>query len=447
MDYSAEYNRKLTTPEKVAELVQDGDLVGYSEHTLYPHTLDEALAKRANELHNVAVRITNPPKLPAVIEACKDRSKVAWFEGHYNVLARRAHSEGLVNYHPGAYHQQGRSHMECSICDVAFIQATPMDKHGYFNVGIAASGLEYMVKSTKRAVVIEENPEIPVCRGINGESIHISEIDYIVKSDKRPILELPDMEPSETEKKIAAMLIDEIPDGACLQLGIGGLPNAIGNMICDSDIKDIGVHTEMLTQAYYNMYKAGKITGKYKNIDKGRMVYTFALGQKSLYDFLDHNPIGAASSSRYTNDPANIALNDNVISINNALEVDLFSQVSSESKGFKHISGTGGQLDYTIGAVNSKNGKAFICLTSTYNDKEGKLHSRIVPTFITGTNVTVPRSLTHYIATEYGIANMKGLTTWGRAEALINLAHPDFREDLIKEAEKMNIWTYTNKKG
>lgn len=447
MDYLAEYNRKLTTPEKAAELVQDGDLVGYSEHSLYPYALDEALSKRVNELHNVAVRITNPPKLPAVIEACRDRSKVAWFEGHYNVFARKAHGEGLVNYHPGTYHQQGRSHLEFSVCDVAFIQATPMDKHGYFNVGLAASGIEYMVKSTKRAVVIEENPELPVCRGINGESIHISEVDYVVKGERKPVLEIPDIEPTEAEKKIAAMLIDEIPNGACLQLGIGGLPNAIGNMICDSDIKDIGVHTEMLTQAYYNMYKAGRITGKCKNIDKGRMVYTFALGQKSLYDFLDHNPIGAASSSGYTNNPATIALNDNVISINNALEVDLYSQVSAESKGFKHISGTGGQLDYTIGAVNSRNGKAFICLTSTYKDKEGTTHSRIVPTFITGTNVTVPRSLTNYIVTEYGIANMKGLTTWGRAEALINIAHPDFRDDLIKEAEKMNIWTYTNKKG
>lgn len=447
MDFYEEYQRKLMTPEQAVALVQDGDLVGYSEHALYPHTLDEALGKRANELNNVALRITNPPKVPAPIQVCKDRSKVAWFDGHFNGIARKAHKEGLVNYHPGAYHQQSRANLEYSICDVAFIQACPMDKHGFFNVGVGASGMEYLVSSTKRKVIVEVNPALPVCYGINGESIHISDVDVVVEGKDIPVLEIPDIEPNEAEKKIAELLIDEIPDRACLQLGIGGLPNAVGNLICESDLKDLGVHTEMLTQAYYNMYKAGKITGKYKNIDKERMVYTFALGQKSLYDFLDHNPMGAASSSKYTNNPAIIAQNDRVISVNNALQVDIFSQVSSESMGSNQISGTGGQLDYVIGAFNSKDGKSFICLTSTFTDKNGNIHSRIVPNFDIGTNVTVPRSLVHYVVTEYGIANMKGLTTWGRAEALINIAHPDFREDLIKAAEKQKIWTYTNKKG
>jgi len=194
-----------------------------------------------------------------------------------------------------------------------------------------------------------------------------------------------------------------------------------------------------------DMYESGKISGRRKAIDKGKMVYTFAMGSKKLYDFLDNNPVCAAYPVSYTNDPRIISVNDKVIGINNAIEVDLYSQVSSESSGSRHITGTGGQLDFILGAFQSRGGKGLICISSTFADKEGNLQSRIVPTLAPGTIVTCPRSIVHYIVTENGIAQMKGKSTWERAEALIEIAHPQFKDQLIKDAQKLNIWRRSSK--
>jgi len=223
------------------------------------------------------------------------------------------------------------------------------------------------------------------------------------------------------------------------------MPNAIGAMIAQSDLKDLGVHTEMLVDSFVDMYEAGRITCRRKQIDKGKMVYTFAMGTQKLYDFLDENPMAISYPVSYTNNPYVIAQNDNMVCINNAVQVDLFGQVASEASGPRHISGTGGQLDFIFGSYKSKGGKGFICLSSTIKDDNGNLVSRIVPTLEPGTIVTVPRTINYYVVTEYGIAMMKGKSTWERAEALINIAHPDFRDELIKEADKMKIWVKTNK--
>jgi acyl-CoA hydrolase len=281
--------------------------------------------------------------------------------------------------------------------------------------------------------------------GGNRESIHISEVDYIVEGDNRPLIELPELPVSDIDEKIAAIVLDEIEDGACLQLGIGAMPNAVGAMIAKSDIKDLGVHTEMLVDSFVDMYEAGRITGRRKQLDKCKIVYTFALGTNKLYNFLDRNPACAIFPVDYTNDPYIIGQNEKVIGINNAIEVDLYGQVASESSGIRHISGTGGQLDFIIGAYYSKGGKGLICLTSTFTDKDGSLKSRITPVLTPGTIVTVPRSINFYVVTEYGIAMLKGKSTWQRAEALINIAHPDLRDELIKEADRMNIWVRSNK--
>ncbi|MEN6461912.1 MAG: acetyl-CoA hydrolase/transferase C-terminal domain-containing protein, partial [Syntrophomonas sp.] len=226
---------------------------------------------------------------------------------------------------------------------------------------------------------------------------------------------------------------------------IGGLPNVVGSLIADSDLKDLGVHTEMMVDAYMEMYEAGRITGARKNIDRFKMVYTFAMGSSKLYDFMDNNPMCASYPVDYSNDPRIIAQNDKVISINNAIEVDLFSQVCSESAGIRNISGTGGQLDFVLGAYASREGKALICISSTFNDCQGNLQSRIKPVLTPGAIVTASRAVVHYIVTEYGIAQMKGKSTWQRAEALVDIAHPDFQDELIKAANEMNIWLRTNK--
>jgi acyl-CoA hydrolase len=255
---------------------------------------------------------------------------------------------------------------------------------------------------------------------------------------------LPAATPSEVDEKIASFIMGELEDGSCLQLGIGGMPNAVGSMIARSGLKDLGIHTEMFCDSMVELAETGRVTGARKTLDRFNIVYTFCLGTKRVYEFVHQNPLCASYSVDYTNDPFVIAQNDKVVAINNCVEIDLFGQVCSESSGTRQISGTGGQVDFTYGAYRSKGGKAFLCMSSTY-DKKGTTVSRIKPLLTEGAIVTVPRSFVSYLVTEYGMANLKGMSTWQRAEAIISLAHPTFREDLIKAAEKMGIWRRSNR--
>lgn len=259
------------------------------------------------------------------------------------------------------------------------------------------------------------------------------------------MLTLPKASFGEEELRVASHVVDLLRDGDCLQIGIGGLPNAIGSEIAKSDLKDLGVHSEMYVDAFVEMSRAGNITGKKKNRDIGRQTYTFAAGSQDLYDFIDHNEELMAAPVDYVNDFKVISSIDNFVSINTAMQVDLWGQISSETVGTRHISGAGGALDFILGAYQSKGGRSIVALSSSRLDKEGKRISNIVPTFAQGTQATAVRSNTHYIATEQGIKNMKGLTTWQATEALIDLAHPDNRDELIKEAEKLGIWRNSNK--
>jgi acyl-CoA hydrolase len=222
------------------------------------------------------------------------------------------------------------------------------------------------------------------------------------------------------------------------------MPNAVGTLIGESDLKDLGVHTEMYVDAFVDLSRQGKINGSRKNIDRFRQVFAFGAGTQKLYDFIDDNPQVMSCPVDYINDVRRVSMIDNFISINNAVEVDLFGQVSSESSGTKQISGTGGQLDFVMGAYLSNGGKSFICLSSTYG-KAGEPKSRIVPTLTPGSIVTASRSCVQWVVTEFGKVNLKGLNTWQRAEALISIADPAFRADLIRAAEKMKIWRNSNR--
>ncbi|MDD3270318.1 MAG: acetyl-CoA hydrolase/transferase C-terminal domain-containing protein [Syntrophomonadaceae bacterium] len=445
MDYSAEYQRKLTPVDEAMKVVKSGDLVHYGEFVMSSSYLDAALAKRVEELENVNIRTTTCPFPPQAVLADPDRKHFIYNDWHMSAASRKLHDKNLCNYIPLTYHE-GPSFYERGYveADVALIKVAPMDKHGFFNFGTSVS-LTPSYCDTAKTVIVEVNETVPICLGGCRESIHISEIDYIVEGDNKPMIQLPELPISDIDKKIAGIVLEQIEDGACLQLGIGAMPNAVGAMIAQSDLKDLGVHTEMLVDSFVDMYDAGRITGRRKQLDKRKMVYTFAMGTNKLYNFLDGNPSCAIYPVDYTNDPYVIGSNDNVIGINNAIEVDLYGQVASESSGVRHISGTGGQLDFIFGSYYSKGGKGLVCLTSTYTDKEGNLKSRIRPILTPGAIVTVPRSINFYVVTEYGIAMLKAKSTWQRAEALVNIAHPDLRDELIKEADKMHIWVKSNK--
>ena len=244
---------------------------------------------------------------------------------------------------------------------------------------------------------------------------------------------------------MAKLIVEEITDGACLQLGIGAMASAVGRMIAESDLKDLGVHTEMYVDSFVDIAEAGKITGAKKNLDPYKQVYAFAAGSKRLYDYLNNNPSCMSAPVDYTNAAAVIGALDNFVSINNAVDFDLYGQINAESAGIRHISGSGGQQDFVLGAYLSKGGKSFVCASSTFKTKDGQVHSRIRPTLQTGSTVTDTKTNAHYLVTEYGKANLKGMSSWQRAEAIIGLAHPDFRYELIKEAEKMRIWRKSNK--
>lgn len=444
IDIYKQYKDKVTTADQAVKLVKSGDTVFYSEFTLFPHLLDEALAKRVDELHDVIINGVSYTAIPKTVEADLNGEHFTLQDWHFGGISRRLHDNNLCSYAPITYHQVPRIIRKYSETNVTFIKVGPMNDKGYFNFGLSNSITPARIQ-TSAHVVVEVNDSIPTCLGGNSESIHISEVDYVVEGDNNPLLQLAPVQPTEADYKISEYVMEEIEDGSCIQLGIGGLPNVVGAKIAAGGLKDLGVHTEMLVDSMVDMYDAGKITGKKKNIDKGKMVYSFAMGTNKLYDFLNNNPVCASYPVDYTNDPRVVALNDKVIAINGALEVDLYSQVCSETVGTRHISGTGGQLDFIFGAFNSHGGKGLLCLSSTFTDKKGNIYSRIKPTLTRGATVTVPRSMVHYIVTEYGIAQLKGKSTWQRAEALVNLAHPQFRDELIKEAKDMKIWRRTNK--
>ena len=447
MDYQALYQQKLTTPERAVQAVKSGDWVDYTWCTNHPVALDKALAARRDELTDVKVRGGVTLWMPEIAQAEDAGDHFTWHSWHCSGIDRKVIAKGMGYFMPMRYSELPRFYREhLEPVDVVMLQTTPMDKHGNFNFGLACSHLADMI-ARARCVIVEVNQNLPWVNGLTGCEINIQDVAHVVEGDNPPVAQMGGGGAiTEVDKAVANLVVPQIPDGACLQLGIGGMPNAIGAMIAQSDLKDLSVHTEMYVDAFVDMAAAGKITGRHKALDRGRQVFAFAAGTQKLYDYIDHNPDVMAAPVDYTNDVRVMAQIDNFISINNAIDMDLFGQVNAESAGTKHISGTGGQLDFVMGAYLSKGGKSFICMSSTVTGKDGSVKSRIVPTLTPGSICTDPRSCTHYIVTEYGIVCMKGMSTWQRAEAAISLAHPDFREQLIQDAGKMGIWRQSNKR-
>lgn len=444
MDHLAQYREKLRTPEQAVRVVKSGDWVDYTVALGFPSLLDAALAGRRDELKDVKIRgnlIFGPLK---TVECDPERKHFCYNSWHCSGYERKLCDMGLCSYIPMVFRNVVPYYRNFLTVNVAMMAVPPMDKHGYFNLS-CSTGVAKGILEKADIVILEVNEHLPHILGGFDESIHISKVDFVVEGEHPPLPQFPIAKATPEDTRIAEQIVPMIPSGATIQLGIGGMPNVVGSLLAQSDLKDLGMHTELCGDAYYELFKTGKLTNAKKRLHRGKGVAGIVFGSQPLYNWVDQNPGVVTAPLEYVNDPAVICQMNDMISINNCISVDLFGQICAESAGLRHISGTGGQLDYLTGAFASTNGKAFICMTSSFADKAGVQHSRIVPRF-DGDIVTDPRSQAFYLVTEYGMVNLAGRSTWERAEMIISIAHPDFREQLITEAQKQKIWRNSNKR-
>ena len=444
MNCKEEYSAKLCTPEEAVKCVKSGDWVDYITGTAFPASLDAALAERRNELENVKIRGNMIAGPIMVVEKDPDMEHFVYNSWHCSAYERKLWQEGRIFFTPMTYRNIGWYYSEHLKVDVAMISVSPMDKHGYFSFGCAV-GMAWAALSQAGKIILEVNEAIPRVHGIYHNAIHISQVDAVVECGWRELKEGKQLPIGETDEAIAENVLPYIEDGSTLQIGVGNVPNALGKLIARSDLRDLGMHTELCGNGFLELFKAGKLTNAKKSHFRGKGMAGIVFGSQDLYDWVDQNPSIMIAPLEYVNAPATIAQLDNMVSINNCIAVDLYGQICAESAGLRHISGTGGQLDYVTGAAMARGGKAFICMTSYFVNKDGERQSRILPHF-SGDIVTAPRSQAHFIVTEYGAVNLAGRSTWERAEMLISIAHPDFREELIRAAEAQKIWRASNKR-
>ncbi|MBN1276344.1 MAG: acetyl-CoA hydrolase/transferase family protein [Deltaproteobacteria bacterium] len=431
--YSSHYKQKLTTPQKAVEIIKDGDTIVHGLTIAEPPALLAAIAARCrqNDLKDINIfsllPLEHAGKTVLTPDLCDVVRAYSWFvSGSDRALVK----VGLNYFVPNYFHQIPKLCREYMDIDIVVTAVSPMDKAGYFSFGTANDFTSTAARHCK-TLILEVNENMP--RVFGDSLIHISEVHALVENNV-PLLEMKPPEPRPEDKIIGRSISEMVPDGATLQLGIGGLPNAVTVNLMGH--KDLGIHTEVFGPGMVELIQQGVVTGRRKKTHRFKNIFTVAQGTREMYEFMNDNPSMESYPVSYTNDPAVIAKNDNVISINSVLEVDLMGQCNAEFLGGSQFSGTGGQLDFVRGAFNSKGGKSILAFYSTADD--GRI-SRVVPRFKTGTVVTTPRMDTHYLVTEYGVVNLKGKSTRDRALDIIAIAHPRFRDDLLKEAEDMYL--------
>ncbi len=426
-DYSVQYREKLTSAQSLAARVENGWRIGTDAATSAPAGFLAALADRAaaEDLKDVWVQSMIDVYPFAFYQDSTLNGKlngISWFSGSG---ARKAVNGGYADLMPGYYRDMPGIIRRCCDYDAVVLSVSPMDSHGFFSLSCTTSYSEAMLDKTQR-IFLEVNRELP--RAVRGTQLHISRIDAILEND-HPLPVLPHAEPDRISSTIGGYIAELIPDGACIQLGIGAIPDAVGAALKTKH--DLGIHTEMFTDSMVELLECGAVNNSKKQIHRYRSVTTFAYGSQRIYDYVDDNPAIEILPVEYVNDPAVISLNENMISINAAVEVDLFGQVCAESIGTKHMSGSGGQVDYVRGACQSKGGKSFIAFSSTTKGIS-KIRSSLTP----GAVVTTSKNDVDYIVTEYGVAHLRGESLASRAKQLIAIAHPDFRDELLFDAKK-----------
>lgn len=420
------------SPGHAASLIKSGMWLDYGASLCQPDVFDKALAERKDELTNVKIRSCLSLRPRAVVEADPKGEHFHMFSWHFTGHDRRMHDAGLCNYIPlnlGEVPDYYRRFLQP--VDVAILKTCPVDDGGYFNFGPTNMWQRAVIERAK-LVIVEIDRAMPYAFG-KENGVHAREVNFILEGDDRPCPELPNPDATEIDRTVARRIAEEIEDGSCLQIGIGGMPNAVCCVLLDSGVRDLGIHTEMMTDGLGLLYRSGRVTGARKTLDPGKVTYTFALGSHALYATTNRNPDMYCHQVDYTNSPTIIMQNEKAVSINNTTQIDLQGQAASETDGQRHLSGTGGQLQFVRGSYASKGGKSFICLSSTY-EKRGERRSRIVFSLTPGNIVTTPRSDVMYVVTEFGMVNLKGRSVAERAKGLIDLAHPDFREELERQA-------------
>lgn len=424
------------TLDKALELVKEGDHIVSGMAASEGRAFFQRLHEIADRVSNVSVDNCLPlyPYPYMLEEKHADTFTInSWF---FSPDLRKAYKNGNITFIPNHLHFAGVRRTFHKHVNLYVGNATPPDKHGYVSLSLSNVYEKHVIEQAD-TVILEINPNLPRTHG--DLEVHESDIDYMIDVDY-DAPELPDAEPTEKDEAIGEHIAALIDDGDTIQLGIGGVPNAVANALTDK--RDLGVHTEMLTTGFLRLHKAGAISNKQKTLHKGKMVCAFALGTKELYDYIDDNPAVMMLDGNYVNDPSVIGHNDNQVSINTTLEVDLTGQCASESVGTRQISGTGGQADTATGSQRARNGRSFITLYSTANVKnketgERERVSKIVPTLKEGAAVTLSRNDVDYVVTEYGAVRLRGTNIKERVEKLISIAHPDFRDELHEKAKQL----------
>ena len=431
--YRAQYRRKLTSPEKAVSSIKSGSTLLHGLAAAEPPALLQAIADRvrAGELNNLSVHSLLPMENVSKTLLSPDLADcVQAFSWFVSKSSRSAVRVGLNYYVPNHFHQVPRLMRENLDIDVTVTTVSPMDRAGFFSFGTSNDYTSTVARCCKR-LIVEVNKNMP--RVFGDALLHISEVDAIVEHTA-PLVEFKWPGPKAEDDAIGKLVAELVPDGATLQLGFGGLPNVIAMKLMAH--KDLGIHTEVFGPAMVELIRKGVVTGRRKNLHPMKNVFTVAEGTREMYRFMHDNPSMESYPVSYTNNPDVIALNDNMISINSIIQVDLLGQCNAEFLAGFEYSGTGGQLDYVRGAYNSRGGKSILAFYSTA--RKGQV-SRVVPRLDSGAVITTPRMDVHYLVTEHGAVNLKGKSTRDRALDIISLAHPRFRDSLIREAENMYL--------